>query len=380
MKNVLLIIKKEFNRFFKDRRMILMIFLPGLLIFCLYSLIGTVMESSQDTVDPNYKPTVYFCNLPEGFMSDNYLNLFDEVKDYTTEEEAKAAVSEGALDIVVKFPADFNEKYDTQAPPEVKVYYNSMSDTSIWGYTLATKILEGLNAFTINSTPPEVENFDLVDSDEQATSYIAMLIPMLMFSLLASSCVSVAPEAIAGEKERGTMATMLITPVKRIEIVIGKIVSLSCYAILSGVVSFLGTILSLPKLSGGLLNLGAVSYGVGTYFMLFGLIISIVLVMISAFSVLSTLAKNVKEATAFIGPLMIVIILLGMASMFFTDPSVGLYAIPFIGSGIAMSAALSMTASVLGVVLAIISNLVLAALLIVLMGFMFKKENIMLKK
>ena len=192
--------------------------------------------------------------------------------------------------------------------------------------------------------------------------------------------MSVAPESIAGEKERGTMATMLITPVKRIEIVIGKVISLSCYAVLSGLVSCLGVILSLPKLSGGLINLGAVSYGAGTYFMLLGIIISIVLVMISAFSVLSTLAKNVKEASAFIGPLMIVIVLLGMASMFFTNPSLGLYAIPFLGSGIAMSSVLSMTAPVLGVVLSIISNLVLAALLIVLLGFLFKNENIMLKK
>ena len=378
MKNVLLIIKKEFNRFFKDRRMILMLFLPGLLIFCLYSLMGTVMENVAPTVDPEYKPTVYFYRqLPEGFLNETDLGLLD-AKDFATVEEAKSSVAEGTLDIVVEFPENFKAEVADGKRPEIKVYYNSSVQTSIDGYALASGILSGHNAFTVNSTL--TEKFDLVDEDEQATSIFAMIIPLLMFSLLASSCISVAPEAIAGEKERGTMATMLITPVKRIEIVLGKIISLSCYAMLSGIISFLGVILSLPKLSGGLLNLGAVSYGVGTYFMLFGLIISIVLVMISAFSVLSTLAKNVKEATAFIGPLMLVIILLGMSSMFFTNPSVGLYAIPFIGSGIAMSAVLSTTASVLGVVLAILSNLVLTALLVVLMGFMFKKENIMLKK
>ena len=57
--------------------------------------------------------------------------------------------------------------------------------------------------------------------------------------------------------------------------------------------------------------------------------------------------KNVKEATAFIGPFMIIIILLGMVSMFFPNPSVGLYAVPFIGSGIAMSAVLAMTESII---------------------------------
>ncbi len=374
MKNVFLIIKKEFNRFFKDRRMVLMIFLPGVLIFCLYTLIGTVMEKASTTIPDDYMPSAYFYRLPDSF--NDMSGLFNS-QEYDSLEDAKSAVTGGALDIVVEFPADFTDKYNSITPPDVKIYYNSSNETSYAGYSMATAVLSRLNAFTINSS---AETFDLVDADKQSTSIIAMMIPLLMFSLLASSCISVAPEAIAGEKERGTMATMLITPVKRIEIVLGKTISLSCYAILSGVVSFLGVILSLPKLSGGLVNFGAVSYGVGSYFMLFGLIISIVLVMISAFSVLSTLAKNVKEATAFIGPLMIVIVLLGMSSMFFTNPSVGLYAIPFIGSGIAMSAVLSMTASVVGVLLAILANLVLAALFVVLMGFMFKKESIMLKK
>lgn len=374
MKNVLLIVKKEFNRFFKDRRMILMIFLPGLLIFCLYTLLGTVMENSSPPIDPEYKFTAYAEVIPDEFDG-GFAQTF-EFKEFESAKEAKQSVIDGSLDVVLEF---VNFSSDTEnMKPEVRIYYNSSNNTSLAGYSLATQILSGLNAFTINSTQSEV--FDLVEADEQATSLIAMLIPLLMFSLLASSCMSVAPESIAGEKERGTMATMLITPVKRIEIVIGKVISLSCYAVLSGLVSCLGVILSLPKLSGGLINLGAVSYGAGTYFMLLGIIISIVLVMISAFSVLSTLAKNVKEASAFIGPLMIVIVLLGMASMFFTNPSLGLYAIPFLGSGIAMSSVLSMTAPVLGVVLSIISNLVLAALLIVLLGFLFKNENIMLKK
>lgn len=377
MKNVLLIVKKEFNRFFKDKRMILMIFLPGILIFGLYSILGTVMGNIAPAVEEGYKPTAYVSNLPQSLNG-----AFDtvlEIKEYSGENEAKSDITGETLDVAVIFPADFEAKIEAGERPDVKVYYNSANITSYTGYSCVISILSSVNAFTVNA-PAQNAVFDLVNTDEQAVSFISMIIPMLMFSLLASSCISVAPESIAGEKERGTMATMLITPVRRIDIVLGKIISLSCYAMLSGVTSFLGVILSLPKLSGGMLNLGAVSYGAGTYFMLFGIIISVVLVLISAFSVLSTLAKNVKEASAFISPFMILIIVMGMASMFFTNPSVGLYAIPFLGSGIAMSAVLSMTASVAGVVLAIVSNLALSALLIVLMGFLFKKESVMLKK
>lgn len=375
MKNVLTIIKKEFVRFFKDRRMVLMIFLPGILIYAIYSLMGNFMsDMAQPDIDKDYVPTAYIIGLPEGLSVDGVF----EIKSYENSEAAKADIYDSKLDIMVVFPADFKENYAGETKPEVKVYYNSASAQSALGYSVAIALLNELNAFKINSDVSE--KFDLVNSESLAADILSMIIPMLMFSLLASSCMAVAPESIAGEKERGTMATLLITPVKRAEIVLGKIISLSCFAMLSGFSSFIGVILSLPKLSGGVFNLSSMSYGVGDYFMLFGLIISIVLAMISVFSVLSTLAKNVKEASMFITPLMIVIIVLGMCTTFIKSSSVAIHLIPFLGSGLAMSGILSAAASPVGVALAIISNLVFTAALTVLMAFMFKNENIMLKK
>lgn len=49
MKNVLTIIKKEFSRFFKDKRMIITILLPGVLIYLVYSLMGTVIKNVGTT-------------------------------------------------------------------------------------------------------------------------------------------------------------------------------------------------------------------------------------------------------------------------------------------------------------------------------------------
>ncbi len=234
-------------------------------------------------------------------------------------------------------------------------------------------------AFTINSS---AQKFDLASERDLTASITSMLVPMLMFSLLASACISVAPESIAGEKERGTMATMLITPIRRVELAIGKILSLSCFALLSGISSFIGVILSLPKLTSGFVGVDtAAMYSVGDYFMVFGIIISVVLLIISAFSVMSAFAKSVKEAGTLIAPLMILIILMGMASMFFTaSPSIGLYLIPLLGSGLAMASIMSFSASGLGVALSIISNIVVSLGLVVLLTFMFKSERIMFKK
>ena len=65
--NTLTIIKKEFARFFGDKRMVFSVILvPGLMIYLLYSLMG-VMMSKQLTTSDDYVGTAYVQNMPEEF-------------------------------------------------------------------------------------------------------------------------------------------------------------------------------------------------------------------------------------------------------------------------------------------------------------------------
>lgn len=71
MKNILTIIKKEFARFFKDRRLILTtLILPGLLIYLVYSFMGSGLLKQVQT-DENYVTQVYTINAPDSF--ENYI-------------------------------------------------------------------------------------------------------------------------------------------------------------------------------------------------------------------------------------------------------------------------------------------------------------------
>ena len=376
--NVLTIIKKEFSRFFKDKRMVITILLPGILIYIVYSVMGTVFQD-QVNKGEDFQPTAYVINMPEGDLGQALSSVLEISEEATDAQSAKKMVEDGSLDLVIIFSENFDVSVEG-GQNSIEIYYNSTNENSSIGYEIVSYVLKAFEQpkFVVN---PLGGTYDLATEEDFAASILSMLVPMLMFALLASACVAVAPESIAGEKERGTMATMLITPVNRWEIALGKIISLSCFALLSGISSFLGVILSLPKLMDGFIGAETVSfYSVGDYFMLFGIIISVVLVIISAFSVLSALSNSVKEAGAIISPCMIVIILLGIASMFITAPAIGWYFIPLLGSGLAMSGVMSMTASPLGVVFSILSNLILAAGLIVLLAFMFKSERIMFKK
>ena len=375
MKNILTILKKEFTRFFKDRRMVLSIFLPGIMIFLLYTIMGSII-SDLSKHDENYKYSAYVENVPQRFSI--VLDLLD-VKEYGSLEEAKTDVSDGNLDLIIIFPQDFTDKIGTETPPDVRIYFNNAVDNSINGYNMVCSLFEMFKQpeFTVNQDGLG----NLAEDKAVVGKILSMVMPMLMFSLLASGCIAIAPEAIAGEKERGTLATVLITPIKRWQLAFGKIISLACFATLSGLSSFIGLILSLPKLMNGTITGdAAVYYSFGNYAMFFALIVSVVLVIISAFSIVSAFAKSVKEASSLIAPLMIVIILLGVFSMFTTAPAVGLYAVPLLGSGFAFSSIMTFTIKPLGFVLSIVSNLAVATVLIIILSFMFKSERIMFNK
>ena len=141
---------------------------------------------------------------------------------------------------------------------------------------------------------------------------------MILLIFIFSGCMTIAAESIAGEKERGTLAKLLVTPTRHSSIAFGKILGLSVIGLLSGLSSFLGIMLSLPKMVQGMTQSDSVSaliYGPKEYLMLFLVIISTVLVVVGVLSVVSSFAKSVKEASLYATPLMIVASLLGLSSM-----------------------------------------------------------------
>jgi len=126
-----------------------------------------------------------------------------------------------------------------------------------------------------------------------------MLFPMLLMTFIFSACTSLAPESISGEKERGTLTTLLVTPVRRSEIAIGKILALSILALLCGLSSFTGTALSLPKLmamSGDDVGVNVNVYHVQDYALLLMIVLCSVLLIISLISVVSAYAKNSERS------------------------------------------------------------------------------------
>lgn len=390
MKTIGIIVKKELSRYFTDKRMILSLILPGLLIFVLYSLMGNFMGNAVKT------PTQYnicIVNSPEEFSS------FQTVEGWTitlvdnsdmTREDILNQIREQTLDLYIEYDENFyqnviNYQQGTTKFPEVKMYYNTASDASSSIYNYYLNALDAFesnlsNRFNINSSVDEI--YDLAKNEDITIRIFTMMLPFLLVILLFSGCMGICSEAIAGEKERGTIATLLVTPAKRGELAIGKLISLSVTSLFSAAASFIGLVCSLPKLMMGSGEVSLSVYGFSTYALLFIVILSTVLVFSVVLTMISTLAKSVKEANGYSMPVMMIVMLLGITSFMGTGAStnVGLYFIPVYNSIQCFTAILSTEIQPMYFAVAIISNLVFVGLGVYLLTKMFNNEKIMFNK
>ncbi len=379
-KNIWTIAKKEFYRFFKDKRILISLFLPGVLIFCIYSFLGENMGTMMG-VDENYTYTMYAVNAPAELEAEFALlesqNVSIEKISESETESAKEKVKSQEADILLVFPSDFSLVPQSETFSQVNVYYNSVKTESSMAYSLVSAVFSGKQYGAPNFLMPVN---DLSTAEDMTGMIVSMIGPMMIMVFLFTGCLALVPESIAGEKERGSFATMLVTPVKRSHIAVGKILALSTLSLLSGVCSALGLIFSLPKLLGSAegITLGVPTYQFGDYAMLLGIILSTVLVMVGIVSVVSTLAKSVKEAAGMVGPLNILIILLGFGTMFSTGADAWYwYLIPLFNSARALGGILSFNIQPLYAIITILINLGCVAGLSIALAKMFDSEKIM---
>lgn len=395
MKNsIMTVMKKELTRFFTDRRMVLTtLLMPGLMIYFLYSFMGTGLSSQFGSSD-EHVTSIYAEHLPDSIKTMSESGVPMEFHDLSGDkiEEALDALqnTEEGYDIVAVFPEDFDTQvaaYDVASgtkAPAVKLYYNSTDNDSQSAYNMMRDLLDTYesalaNKFDVN---PGEEVYDMATEEDLSAQVFSMMVPMLLMIFLFTGCMAVAPESIAGEKERGTIATLLVTPVKRSHLAIGKIISLSVIAILSALSSFLGTMLSLPKLMGEQENVNASVYGIDDYALTLLVILSTVLVIITIVSIISAFAKNVKEATGWVTPVMIISMLLGVTSMVeslcMTEPV--WYLIPLYNSVQSMNGIFSMEPNLVNIIVTVIANICYAGVGVFVLAKMFDNEKVMFSK
>ena len=388
MSKIFVVLKKELRRFFTDRRMLTSIFLPGILIFIIYSLLGGVVTDMMSQQITDY--SVHIENEPIEFSM--IFNVSDwnveKNKEVLTKEEAINKISEGSLDLYIIYEEDFYNKilaYDTNKgkAPDVEIYYNSTIDSSYALYNYVTTYLSQIEAQLANKFDVNTDlniNYDMATEEDISTKIIGMILPFILMTFLISGAMGICSESIAGEKERGTIATLLVTPVRRSDLVIGKIGALGITTMASAFVSFLGLILSLPKLAGADFSIDY--YGFGPLAILLLVVVVTALFFTTILTIVSTYAKSVKEATSLSGPLTIIVMVVGMSGMMATSANTNLwmYLIPIYNSIQSFTGILNDSINIFAIIITVISNLTYIGLGVFLLTKMFNSEKIMFNK
>lgn len=389
------IMRKEFARFFGDKRLVFTtLILPGLLIYVIYSFMGSGMESVFSPSDDE-PMEIYAVNMPStvsAALSQSTSQINITGTDKLSDEQIRQKIHDLDADIYVEFPEDFDERVSNFVPGmnepfKIGIYYDSTNADSSAAYSTLSYVLDAIessvaNIYDVNS---DGKTYDVATEEDTTGMIFAMLMPLLLIMFIFSGCMSVAPESIAGEKERGTVAALLVTPVKRSEIAIGKIISLSCIALLCGLSSFVGTMASLPKLMGGdAENMGITAnvYGVGDYISLLFIVLSTVLFFVSVISIISAFAKSVREAGTLVTPLMIVVMVAGVSAMFGdgAQASSVMYLIPIYNSVQCLSGVFSFSLNSVNLVITVVANLVYTAVAVYILKKMFDSESIMFSR
>lgn len=390
MREIFVIVKKELKRFFTDKRMIMSLILPGVLIFVLYSLMGNFIG---DAITPADDYEYVICVENESVTLDGYLSTlgFKYKKVNAPREEAEKKLVDKEIDLYVSFSEDFDDAGADKAGKNVVIEYNSAKSESAKIYSaLQTVYMQNSVAsvdynYAINAG---VENPDMATEEDVVKMILTMFMPFILMVFLVTGSVSVASESIAGEKERGTIATLLVTPVKREYIALGKIIALTVTSLFSSLVSFVGIMASLPNLLqleriGDVTSIDLSVYGASTFVGMLGIILITVMMFTMIMSVLSAFAKSVKEATQFVTPAMIVVMLASVTSMIgggkaVTNPA--LYLIPIYNCAQCLTMLFSGEFYGLCYLFTILSDALFVVLGVVLLAKMFNNEKIMLNK
>lgn len=397
--NILTIVKKEFARFFGDKRLVFTtVIMPGLLIYVIYTfMLGGIRDTFE--ADKDFRAKVYVQNMPES-VQPMFEGLGMDISnaDDTDIESIKSLIENKEVELLVVFPpqfdsavANYNVADTTQVAPNVLIYSNvaNIESDNAEGFvrTMLTSYEETIsNKFNINAYTEETANekFDLATDEDFMGKIFSSMLPFMLLIFLYSGCMAVAPESISGEKERGTIATLLVTPMSRSHLAFGKIISLSFIALISGLSSFLGVMLSLPEFIGSEIEgLSTNIYTTSDYLLILGIILSTVLILISLISIISAYAKTVKEATTLVLPLMIVIMMVGLTSMIGggePQTSLSWYLIPVYNSVQAMTGVFSFNYSLINVGITIVVNIIYAGAFSYVLAKMFNSEKIMFSK
>lgn len=397
------ILSKELKRVFGDKKMVFSLFiLPIILIAGIYGMMFFLVDKQKSSINEHVSE-VFVQNMPDNFselMSKHTECNINVIPAGESADTYKDKLLDGTYDLVVVFPENFYENFKNadagSALPDIKTFYNPSENNSGEARTRFTETyLEeykqillkerfgSLNYAMVFSVDADNPDMIVQDKDKATGKILGSIIPYLITILIFAGAMGLGVDTIAGEKERGTIANLLISPIKRVDIIMGKIVSLAIVSVLSAgvyVISFIGSAVFLTKKSGmgEMVNGLSLNFTTVQIIQFVVLLLGLVLLYVGIIGFVSLLAKNVKEAQSFIMPVYIIVMFAGMITMYSGDVTSGSYMIPVYNTSAAFKGIFERTITMNQYLTSTIITYVFAGVMVCLMAKAMNSEKIML--
>ncbi|HHY47893.1 MAG TPA: ABC transporter permease [Firmicutes bacterium] len=327
-KHILTVWQKEMLDTIRDRRTLLaMVIVPLLLMPAITVGFPVLMERQEEAAR----------RLVSGIAvigGTNSSILIGELKDskgirlieYADLKIALQAMKENHVQLVVEIPEGFDRDMASGLRPKVNVYYEGTRRTSDiargrfmdafsrFSQKVVAKRLVGMHVDPAILVPAEVISENIASEEKMGGLLLSMMLPVLMAIWASIGGMYTAIDVAAGEKERGTLESLIITPPSRESIVLGKFLAVLT---ISGVTMLLvvsSIVLALRLVNpASLLGQNEARFvlpiGRAAVMFLIGLLLAGLLGAIEI--TLSIFAKSFKEAQNYITPLYIAVMIPG---------------------------------------------------------------------
>ncbi|GAA0874817.1 hypothetical protein GCM10009118_12250 [Wandonia haliotis] len=335
MKQIITIFTKDLLETLRDRRTLMtMIVIPVLLFPVILTVFVNVSESFQKDAMTKKMIIAYdqqFENNPIvtalKALPDSLSNLdFVAVSDPAVMQEL---VQEDSVQAAVSIPAGFDGDMKNHRTSKVEVFVNATkigNKERVKGYLDA--ISEAMRIQRLNEMELSVESVTPVQitytntaSDKETLGKLAGgILPYLFIAFGFIGCMYPAIDLFTGEKERGTIETLLTTPVERWKILIGKMIVVVLSGLMAASLALFGLFISIEVLD--LIKdpkLLEIMYSIlsGEFLgMLYLLLIPLTVFFAGMMIPIAVYAKSFKEAQSIITPLNFLVILPAMVGFF----------------------------------------------------------------
>jgi sodium transport system permease protein len=328
-KNIKLIFIKELVGTIRDKRTIIaMIIIPLIFYPLLFAGIGYFSKvGSIKSEEAASKIIILGAEFAPQLVK--HLQDYEKIEILIIEDDSPNKLQNGDIQAVLVIPSDFKYKIEQEEPNKLILKYDATEAKSRIAKQRINQVIEKykgeillqrLSRLDLQEeflTPLILQEENIATAEKITGSFLAVLLPYLIIILIFTGAMHTAVDITAGEKERGTIATLLVSQISRLEIVLGKCFAVMLISFTSMVLGLFG--LTLAFLSGASIAGGVegVQFGisVNTVFLLFLVLFPLVGLASAVLVMVGIFARNIREASSYITPIYMLTIFLGIISI-----------------------------------------------------------------